>query len=179
MFINIVTPCSRPENLHSIYLSINIPVDNYRWIIVYDGLEIPDKKYIPNNCEIYSYYDINSCYGQQQRNYALSLINSGHVYFNDDDTIIHSELWENIKDLDNDFITFNQNTNKGNVRLHDCMVKEGSIDSHNFIFKRELSEGFRFVNEYNADGIFATEIFQNSKSYIHISKVLSIYNSLR
>lgn len=29
MFLNIITPCTRPENLHKISESINIPKENY------------------------------------------------------------------------------------------------------------------------------------------------------
>jgi len=179
MYLNIVTPCSRPENLHTIASSINIPSDDYMWIVVYDGLELPSSDLIPSSCIIHSYQDPQSCYGHQQRNYAMDLIDKGHIYFNDDDTIIHSELWENIKDLDNDFITFNQNHNNGMPRLIDSGVRVGGIDSHNFIFKKDISIGLRFINDYCADGFFATECHARSTSYIHLSKVLSVYNSLR
>jgi hypothetical protein len=178
--LNIITPCSRPENLHSIWQSINIPKENYRWIVIYDGISLPSADMIPKNCELDFYYDVNSCYGNYQRNYAMDLIKEGHIYFNDDDTIIHPELWDNIKDLENDFITFNQIEKSGAMRLGDIVeVKVGQIDSHNFIFDSKISEGIRFVNLYEADGIFAEQVFKNSKSHINISKVLSIYNSLR
>jgi len=42
MFLNIITPSCRPENLHKISKSINIPRENYRWIVVFDLEEIPD-----------------------------------------------------------------------------------------------------------------------------------------
>ena len=110
MFLNIITPCSRPQNLHTIAQSINIPKDNFRWIVVYDGIELPDKSLLPDICEAYFYQDPQSCVGHQQRNFAMDMISEGHIYFNDDDTILHNELWDSIKDLDNDFISFNQNT---------------------------------------------------------------------
>ena len=43
MFLNIITPCSRPENLRIISESINIQKENYRWIFVYDGLNLENK----------------------------------------------------------------------------------------------------------------------------------------
>lgn len=179
MFLNIITPCSRPQNLHTIAESINIPKENFRWIVVYDGVELPDKTLIPDICEAYCYQDPQSCVGHQQRNFAMDMISDGHIYFNDDDTILHNELWDSIKDLDNDFITFNQNTKEGGARLHNRPVQVGHIDSHNFIFKKEISEGIRFVNLYEGDGIFANQVHNRSKSYIHLNKVLSIYNYLR
>ena len=50
MFLNIITPCSRPHLLHRIAESINIPKENYRWIVVFDAETIPDS--IPV-CEAY------------------------------------------------------------------------------------------------------------------------------
>jgi hypothetical protein len=179
MFLNIITPCSRPENLHRISQSINIPLENYRWIVIFDSSELPESDFIPNNCETYCYQDSKSCFGHQQRNFALGLIDKGHIYSNDDDTILHKDLWDNIKDLDNDFITFNQVTKEGNHRLINQRVGVGSVDSHNFIFDKEISKHLRFINDYCADGIFAVMCYEKSKTPIHIDKILSIYNFLR
>lgn len=179
MFLNIVTPCSRPQNLHTIANSINIPRENYRWIVVFDGDLLPDSELIPNNCEIYTYTHPESRVGHYQRNFALDMIESGHVYFNDDDTIIHPELWQNISALNNDFITFNQNNKDGSARLHNRPVSVCNVDSHNFIFDVEISKGIRFTNLYEGDGIFAQEVVTKSKSYVHLPIVLSVYNSLR
>jgi len=178
--LNIITPCSRPENLHIISQSINIPKDNYRWIVIYDGTNLTNADLIPENCELDFYFNSDSSYGNYQRNYAMDLVKEGHIYFNDDDTTIHPDLWDNIKDLENDFITFNQSDKNGQMRLGNIVdVKVGQIDSHNFIFDYNILHDNRFVNLYEADGIFAEQVFKNSKSHINISKVLSIYNSLR
>ena len=48
MLINILTPCSRPQNLAAIAKSINIPPKNYRWIVVFDAPALPDIE-LPNN----------------------------------------------------------------------------------------------------------------------------------
>jgi hypothetical protein len=176
--LNIITPCSRPQNLLMLSESINIPKDNYRWIVVYDGIELPNKDLIPENCEIYSFKDESSTYGNYQRNYGLNLIEEGHIYFNDDDTTLHPQLWENVKNLENDFITFNQVEKNGTPRLIDRKVELTGVDSHNFIFHHSLIEGVRFKNTYDADGYFAIDCFKKAKNYIHLSKVLSVYNSL-
>jgi len=113
MFINIITPCSRPKNLIKISESINIPKENYRWIVVCDSTELPEENLIPKNCEIYFHKNKESTSGNSQRNYAIDMVDKGHIYFNDDDTILHQDLWENIKNLNNDFISFIQNYNYG------------------------------------------------------------------
>jgi hypothetical protein len=180
MFLNIVTPCSRPENLHKISQSINIPKQNYRWLVIFDSDELPDKSLIPNNCETYLFKDINSIAGHSQRNFAINLIDYGHIYSNDDDTILHPNLWESIKNLNNDFISFKQNDKLGNLRLEGDKIMVNHIDSHNFIFSKNICEEIKFDKaSYAADGIFAEECYNRAKTPIHLPIVLSIYNSLR
>jgi hypothetical protein len=176
MFINIITPCSRPENLKVISESINIPKENYRWIVVFDGLEVTD---IPNNCEAYSIKDNNSVYGNAQRNYGLYLVTGGYVYFNDDDTIIHPELWDEIKDKEADFISFKQSNKDGTIRLEGTNISPNFIDSHNFIVSVKCINTRWILDRYDADGVFAVECYKNAKETLYIPKVLSIYNSLK
>jgi hypothetical protein len=177
MFLNIITPCIRPYNLESISNSINIPKDNYRWIVVFDN-DVPLEA--PANCETYAIKDTNSTSGNAQRNYGINLVKEGWVYFNDDDTIIQSNLWENIKDIDVDFIHFMQNLKDGNLRLSGENVKLNEIDSHNFIVKHDIIKDERFALDiYHADGIFAENTFKKATTKLYIPKVLSIYNSLK
>jgi len=178
MFLNIITPCSRPENLLTIAQSINIPKENYRWIIVFDLKQVPEIEI--ENAEMYASKNPESVSGNAQRNYAIDLVKDDHVYFNDDDTIIHPHLWENVKDLTNDFIVFNQDWNDNSPRLFSGKARLNEIDSHNFILHSSLIKENRWVlNRRDADGVFAYECARNSKSFIHVDKTLSIYNSLR
>ncbi len=179
MFLNIITPCSRPQNLETISKSINIPRDQYRWIVVFDLLEAPAN--IPDNCEWYAIKDANSMSGNAQRNFALNLVTHGHIYFNDDDTIMHSDLWENIKnETDEDFISFKQANKDGSVRLEAVNISVGTIDSHNFVTSVECVGDTKWVlNRYDADGVFAHECYQKAKNKSYINKVLSVYNTLR
>lgn len=194
MFLNIITPSVRFENLKIISDSIKIPKDNYRWIVVFDLDEIPSEEYIPNNCEVYCIKDNRgnpdgagnggpgSVAGNAQRNFALNLIEKGYVYFNDDDTTIHKDLWDNIKDIDSeiDFISFDQELKDGSFRLNGSVIKLSHTDSHNFISSIEIIGDIRWVTElYWADGIFAEQCYSRSNNSIYIPKILSTYNSLR
>jgi hypothetical protein len=180
MFLNIITPCSRPENLHKISQSINIPKDDYRWIVVCDMDELPSSDLIPDNCEIYTHKNPESGWGHSQRNFGIGLITEGHVYCNDDDTIIHPNLWENIKDLDEDFISFMQENPNGTVRLKGDKIALEHIDSHNFMVSRQtIGESTWLVDTYAADGYFAMECYNKSLTKKYIPLVLSTYNSLR
>lgn len=182
MFLNIVTPCCRPENLHIISETITIPKENYRWIVIFDMDEFPDNKYIPNNCEVFLHRNINSVVGHSQRNFALDIIHNGHIYQNDDDTGIHPNLWENIKDLDDfDFISFAQmDGDLECIRLYGNEIRVEKMDSHNFIVSKDLVGSSRFkIDRYDADGIFALECFRKSKFPKYIPEVLSVYNWLK
>lgn len=180
MKLNIITPCSRPENLHLISKSINIPKENYRWIIVFDFDELPDKELIPENCEVYLHRNKMSTAGHAQRNYALELIDDGYVYSNDDDTLIHPDLWENIKDIEADFISFGQSNKDNTRRLIGNDIRVGHIDSHNFIVSRKTIGETRFnISKYDADGYFASDCYSKSITKVFIDKSLSVYNQLR
>ena len=180
MILNIITPCSRPENLHLISKSINIPKENYRWIVVFDFDELPDKELIPNNCEVYLHRDSGSTAGHAQRNYAIDLIEDGYVYSNDDDTLLHPELWENIKDIYSDFISFGQSNKDNSLRLVGNNIRVGHIDSHNFMVSRNTIGDIGFkIDKYDADGYFAEDCFKDSNTKVFINKFLSVYNQLR
>lgn len=176
MMLNIITPCSRPYNLDKIAESINFP--SYRWIVVFDAVEVPTN--VPHQAECYALVDKNSTSGNAQRNYALDIVEDGWVYFNDDDTVIHPELWKNIQYLNNDFISFKQAWPSRALRLQGNNITPNNIDSHNFILHNSLIGDTRWVlHEYGADGIFANECYKRSKSPIYIDQVLSVYNTLR
>lgn len=177
MFLNIITPSCRPQNLDVISKSINIPRDQYRWIVVFDLLEAPDN--IPDNCEFYNIKDAKSMSGNAQRNFGLDLVTHGHIYFNDDDTIMQPNLWEEIKDLEEDFISFKQVNKNGSVRLEGNNISVGNVDSHNFVVSAECMGDTRWVlNRYDADGVFAHECYNKATTKLYIPKVLSVYNSL-
>jgi hypothetical protein len=174
MFLNIITPCSRPQNLKVIAESI--PKES-RWIAVFDGTVLPE--IIPSNCEMHCIKDVNSIYGNAQRNYALDLVTEGHIYFNDDDTIIHPELWDEVKDKDADFISFKQSNKDGSLRLEGNEIKPNFIDSHNFIVSSKCVNTRWILDRYDADAYFAMDCYKNAKESLYIPKILSIYNYLK
>jgi hypothetical protein len=179
MFLNIITPCSRPENLHIIAKSINIPRENYRWIVVFDAEELPSSDLIPENCEPYAHKDPASFSGNGQRNFGIDKIEKGFVYFNDDDTILHKDLYESIKNVKFDFLTFPQEWPNGTLRLNADSIGVNHTDSHNFVVSHSLIETTRWeLGIYAADGIFAYECASKT-SPLRINKVLSTYNTLR
>jgi len=179
MFLNIITPCSRYELLREIEGSINIPRERYRWIVVYDSEKLPSNVYIPSNCEAYAIKNLFSVYGNAQRNYALNMVKDGYIYFNDDDTIIHKDLWDNVNYLHNDFISFSQEWKDGTLRLKGNNISLNNVDSHNFIMSYSLLGNTRWdITRRDADGLFANTCKDKAKNIIFINKVLSTYNAL-
>lgn len=178
MFLNIITPCSRPENLEIISKSIKIPKESYRWIVVFDAEQVPDN--LPANCEPYAIKVPGSVFGNGQRNYGIDLVHEGHIYFNDDDTELCDRLWDNIKNLEEDFISFAQLNKDGSIRLEGKIIAVGYVDSHNFIVSRECVGNYRWnLSRYDADGVFAHECYLNAKTKLYLPRALSIYNSLK
>ena len=115
--LTIITPCSRPSNIKTIFNSINFDLID-KWIIVYDtknrtrySKEFPyHTKILEVDC-----YDPDSYYGNAQRNMGLELANPNTwIYFLDDDNYIHPKFWEIVEMITktdkefNYFYTFNQ-----------------------------------------------------------------------
>jgi hypothetical protein len=179
MFINIVTPCSRPDNLSIIAESINIPRSNYRWIVVFDLAEIPDTQ-LPTNAEYYLHQNEKSISGNSQRNFAISLIEEGYVLMLDDDTVIHPEFWQEVREWNYDLISWKQINRDGSHRLNAGIFAVANIDSGSFMVKREVIGNLQWqIDIYHSDGVFAEEINKKTNSKFSIDKYISFYNYLR
>jgi hypothetical protein len=184
MYINIITPCSRPENLQQIANSINLPKENYQWIVVHDADKLLATNLLPTNAIHIAQKVEGSTSGNGQRNKALEIVNTDDnawIYFNDDDTVIHPDLFQMIEQYqDKDFIHFQQANKDGTVRLYGNVIEVGQIDSHNFIFKTKLLGDTKWqIDKYDADGYFAKEIYAKATAPLYLNQVLSVYNVLR
>ena len=179
MLINIITPCTRPENLSAISESINIPSEHYRWIVVFDAPQIPEMQ-LPSNCECYAHQNEGSVFGNAQRNYAKTLINDGYVMYMDDDNILHPNFWDEVKDCTSDVVCWKQIRKDGSHCLDAGNFQIGGIDSACFMVKRSIVGDTRWYNEkYCADGCFAEDIYNKSPSMNIIEKYLAYVNYLR
>lgn len=185
-FINIITPCSRITNLETISKSINIPWRVYRWLVIIDAHKPAVLPTLPANAEVYYFKDDSVC-GHGQRNYALNLLKElktpkhmdPFVYFLDDDTTLHPDLYTEMKDLTNDFIHFNQVNKNGTHRIGG-QVKVNHIDTGSAVIKLSLVQDLKWKTDiYNADGYFMEACFAKAKTPIYIPKPLSIYNGLQ
>ncbi len=179
--LHIITPCCRPENLKQIAESINIPRASYKWWVVMDATpEETDTTLVPETANLIFHKNKKSVAGHAQRNFALELIKDGYVYFLDDDTLMHPDLYKAIAILpeENDFIHFDQAHPDGTKRIGGT-VEVNHIDTGSAVASRELIGYNRFRTDlYNADGFFWKAVSRNAKRPKYINQTLSIYNKL-
>jgi hypothetical protein len=179
--LNIVTPCSRPENLQKLYESIKSYGDKEKiwWYIVYDAEQGERKfKHIP---WVREFWLDKKLAGYPQRNLALSIIEEGWVWVLDDDNLLHPQLvkeLENITDPNVQGVLFKQQFNNGCERGID--PRHCHIDQAQFVLKKELIVDKRYDEMYTADGKFLEELYNaNKEKFIRIEKILCFYNRLR
>jgi hypothetical protein len=187
MFINFITPCTRPHNLWTIYESITIPTTHYRWLVVFDGQKVENYEEFtsddfPPTVEPYIVSDPTGISGNPQRNLALDKVTNGWIYFLDDDTIVHHDLYDTVKEYDttHTFLHFRQDDRHGDFRLFGKEVGVGYIDSAQMLTHHSIVKGYRWVNDvYEADGLWSEVMKSRSESSLWINKTLSHYNVLR
>lgn len=189
--INIITPCSRPENLKHVIKSINFPC---MWYIVFD-MELEEYEKIVNS-EDYSFlkeiwiktmHTKGGVSGNKQRNMALDEIKSGFVYVLDDDNLMHEYFYEKTceiihKNGNLKGILYSQSLPDNQVRFVDPnMVVVNRIDQAQYLLDYSLLKTIRYEQLYNADGILIENIFKNNRElfYINNTTVITYYNKLK
>jgi len=169
--LTLITPVTRPDNLQEIAKSIP---NGCRWLLILD----PDvnQNNLPKKGE---YYLIPQRQHYHKRNFALSLVDSGYVYFLDDDTVIHPDFHKLLNLPDTyDFIHFNQCWQDGTFRVGGN-IKVNHIDIGNYIISRKLIGDVRFRHiPKRTDGYFAEDIFPKAENPLYINETYSVYNSL-
>jgi hypothetical protein len=179
--LTIITPSCRQLLLHKIKESIEFEKID-RWIIVYDTSKNRSYNKIFNHPKILeTFCDHVGVVGHPQRNYGLSLVENGHIYFLDDDNIIHPNFWSIVNRLDiRFFYTFDQMRNKNGQLLLGNNVRVNHIDTAMFIVHKNHIKDIKWHEDrYNADGYFITDIFRtNPRSHIYINELACYYNFL-
>ncbi|MBA3238119.1 MAG: glycosyltransferase [Parachlamydiaceae bacterium] len=179
--MTIITPSMRPNNLITVYDSINFDyVDE--WIIVYDGSKISENPNLfahAKNGKIKEYiHTSEGISGNPQRNYALDHVQNDdtYLYFVDDDNVIHQDLYQLLDILDDGkMYTFDQER-----RLNGDCIELGRIDTAMVLIDFKLCKDSRWIlNEYAADFYFFNECYQKNKNHwIYFNNVFCTYNKL-
>jgi len=149
MRLSIITPCSRPYNLPTIYKSIlDLKTDNVEWIVVFDG-ESVDKRILmyEQNIPIKLYNkvrEIGDPMGGMLRNIGIEHADGDYLYYLDDDNIIHPKLYDRIcRYMDYNYsklIIFNQYSSKFTRRINtlniNC-IRNGYLDTAQFVVPKK------------------------------------------
>jgi glycosyltransferase involved in cell wall biosynthesis len=182
-FVNVITPCTRRENLRLIHASIRATEWPFHWWVVLDeeeGEPLP----FSDTTTIYCKTSGAGVSGNQQRNAALDRTNDGYVYFLDDDNIVHPGLFSRVVPLAQRFdtgIMVNQIMRDGRLRLTPGTIAECCCDTAQFLVPRTLIGDTRWsIYHYTADGMFFSELKKNAEMpFIEVYENLSYYNFLR
>lgn len=164
--LTIVTPCSRPQNLSAIAESIKPgrSLFDVIWMVVFDNRECKE-----------------SINGGHQRNCALDAIMDGWVYFLDDDTIIHPDLFSELAKVAAPAVAFEQDLETWIRKVAPSEMRVCHIDMGQVVIRRELIGNTRFdIEQHIEDGLFIESIYENNpNAWSFINKPLCYYNKLR
>ena len=145
--LDIITPCIRPENLLKIKKSINS--NNVRWNICFDTKCLTDVSYFKEGffskaldepwIRLYALKDLDSCYGNAQRNFLIDKCND-YIYFLDDDNIMHSELLYNFAKHENTCsgMIFHQDRQNHILKGRSDLVIPDKIDTAMYIVHKNI-----------------------------------------
>lgn len=175
--IEIITPCSRPQNLEKIKDYVGLHYPSIRWHICYDLSKVKEFNNIHNAVVTGIYGGVS---GNAQRNKAIEGIKNmdSWVYCLDDDNLLHPDFHTlHSMDLSNyDIVTFDQQLQDGSIRNGND-PRETHIDQAQFMIRRSIHEPY--TQDYNADGILIERLVKKYPDrWLYIPKVLSYYNRL-
>jgi len=198
MEINIITRCTRIDNLYKVKESIfNNQKFIINWYVIFDTSVIKEidgdilSMLYQSNCNIKFVNGQPGDFGHQLINMCIDDIKSGFVYVLDDDNTIHENFYETLyvyitNNSDKKGFIFNQKVGGVDFSGLDIRIaspentKVQSIDMAQFILSRDLiGENRLGAMNYMADGIFIENLFnENKDEFIFINEILCYYNKL-
>lgn len=190
MKFSIITPCTRVHNLPIIYKSLLDSNQNIEWYIIYDSNNI-DYKILEYQKEIpIKLYCVksnsNDSTASRQRNLGLEKCSGDYIYYLDDDNILHSKIFNKIKNyLDRKKLIFvNQfsNLNKSyRIKEFNPNRIKGVIDTAQIIIPKKYKH-IKWDNseKYFDEAPYIEKLLKESNyKYIFINRGYSYYNFLR
>jgi O-antigen biosynthesis protein len=198
MILNIITRCTRIDNLH--ILNKNIFTKTYnidvKWNIIFDisvlkEIDADVLHELSKNKKITFHYLKCGDWSLNVTNEVIKDIFTGWIYFLDDDNILHEDFYTEIQSLVKQYpdklgfifsqkIDYKDFTNT-DIRIASSEnVKVRHIDLAQYILDRSLlSNEHLFGTGYLSDGIFIEKLYKEKKEYFHITdKILCYYNYL-
>lgn len=190
MKLSIITPCSRPMNLPTIYQSIlNMNTDNVEWIIVYDGkidnriLQYKDRVPI-KLLELKRNPEDN--YASMLRNKGIEKATGDYLYFLDDDNLVHHKLYEKLNLYGNgdNIIIFNIFTRNRERKIKNFdlnKIKPGGIDTGQILVPRKYKTRWRNNRQYIEEHDYIQDLRKEvgDDQFRFIDRMYAYYNYLR
>lgn len=182
MILNVVTACSRPENLTALAESLKLlPSFDVRWIVMADATK--DNVFPPGSlaaATVFGNVDVSDCSGGAQKNAALPYCKEGLVYFLDDDNLIHPQLNDRLVSAgDFDLYIFGQYQNGRPVReACERNLRYAKVDCGQFVVKADFIQDSRFPHDiYWSDWLFLKSLLDR-KPKVHFGRYCTNYNAL-
>lgn len=197
MTINILTRCSRPENLHLIESSILTEEFSVNWKIAFDTSRLSKiDSDVLQRFSKYSLHFLEGAPGDMGHEFLNRFFDEvpedEWIYVLDDDNVIHPDFFSEMKSLiekdpSKEGIIFSQfvgGRDFTGLEIREASsenVKVQKIDMAQFFLKKSLIGKKRLVPmTYVADGIFIEELFkENRDKFAFSEKVLCYYNKLQ
>lgn len=190
MLLNIVTPVTRPGNLHILksYIENNI-IGHFdvKWYCIYDPGK--NNEIVENKEEwiISKYGGIkNDCGGGTQRNEALDMIEDGWICFMDDDTLFYDNYGKLLKEIitnNESYSVFivNEKRSEFSLLAKPDNIRVGYIDMAQIILSSKIISSIRFIeNVYQSDYYFIESVYNaNKEKFMFVNQFLCYYNYLR
>lgn len=188
--LTIITPCSRPQNLHVIYPEVKKGLDYFdlEWIIAYDILHLKEEpqRFTDEWITQLDVIDQTSVSGNGMRNQAIEHTEyKGYLWFLDDDNTVHPEFFQSMSEAvktfpEVDAWILTQDLGRGRIReAKQSIVKATHIDQAQYFIRRDFLQDARFIQDYCADGILIEALYRRGGNFKYIpNKVLVYYNRL-
>lgn len=196
MKINIITRCTRVNNLSELQTSIfkrQIPSEvQVEWHIVFDTkvLKDIDAEILNQLDEPHTYFHFRKGdgWGLSQLNDLIHSLD-GWIYHLDDDNLIHPSFYSGVyhaaKDTELKGIIFSQQVDGKDftgLQIREAKkenVKVQGIDLAQWLIHSDLHKDYDYGSGYTADGEFIEKIFnENTDKFTLIKDVLCYYNFL-
>jgi len=194
--LNIITRCTRLDNLYKIKESIyNKQKFKINWYVAFDtsvlkNIDSDILTMLSNSGCIIKYINgIKGDFGHQIINTCIDEIESGFVYVLDDDNILHEDFYDRLDfyiSTTNNKSGFVFNQKVGGIDFTGLDIREAmpenmkvqKIDMAQFVLDRDLIGDSRLEPmNYKADGVFIENLYnQKSDDFFFIDEVLCYYN---
>lgn len=176
MLLNVVTAVSRLDYLFAVRRTLD-PLKRHHEVRWYA---------LGHVRAIGAYYTeitpVTDCSGAIQKNRALQVIDSGAVWFLDDDNGAHKDFAIALKEWSAPGVVYSQLNADGTTRLRADRNAAGigEIDTAQFVLDRAAIGDTRFpLDSYQSDGHFFAEVFGRNPEIRFVDRAVTYHNRFR